>query len=1789
MNSINENCSFLHAELESFARIQEDFKSNGFIENLSIDEYLEHLESYQTSENTKKSPLKVLKKLERRVVNLSNALKLKIINEETFELLNSVITKTNLKDFYNSDKYWIRNLETDEVLKLREAFDRDVLNIDDLSQIYLPFFKSLSISKLFERDLIENNYIIHPETGVSLNLHEAIDCDIVDKLSTIPIDETYSICLKEALKIGYVDGDQLTIHMKNATLSFEEAFKIGFLKDIDDDYGKDISYVGQTFLVIVKRKLFDTKKFEVNNKCLKLKFSIRDAIKNNYLMSTPSLPNCDEVLLLDALDQDLINFQNETYRNPRNREILSLSEAFEKGYLVLKKTNSSMLNYWTNFKFVDHIMRTRIVDILEGWKMISSNEVFNRKTGEKISMREAERRKIVVTSENTNQLRISKNHEIIDDSDESNTSQISEETEKLFSTSEVTDYVDESQETKVNTIIISTLKSITERFSSSPEVEIIKPSKIPIPTPRSKVSPSKSPEIIIEDKTEILPLRDAIMMRKITPEVCRIIENGEQLPLTVEDALTSKQINLTDLIEIVSSHSIVIVKNQTKSYELSLESNFSEENLVKMGFYDKINSCFMDPWSRRQITFNDFVNNLEVMNKEIYVKDTSSEKYFTLNEAFRMKIIDEIRGSFFNFKTNEHISIFNAVNRKFISSKLNEEINTLEIFDMKKLMKEGKIDFDNNEVIIGNENLTIEDAMKRGFFDSNLISVKDHRNERFLGLIYAEREGIVDIDRGIYKNTKTEKEISLLNAFKSCEIIPQKLRQISLNSLYSSGFFNAKENKIVDPETKHLLSLQRAIDKGIINPKLTRFNDEMTLTEAIEKNLINSNSMKIHEFLKNGNLTNNSIVFDLIDMIKMNYYDKNTGLFLNPFTNQFVTLANGIKINLIDVTRVRIKDKNNNKMITYFEAKFNGIIDEENGRFKTPNMSLDEALLKNILDNDQKPISLPIALELEMFDKTSKKFVIDGVEMSLHDAIMTNKIDGNDRVIHDRNADLFLSVNESIKTGLTDPIDCTIIDTLNNREIYFDEAFDEFMILNPQFKIDLEEAINTDRFDIKSMIFKNISSLTKFSLKSAIQRGFIDIEHCFVHVENRHLKFKEAVDCDIVDLQNCVLKSQQNYTIDLCEAFDTGIMRTLYKPMTLCEAQFKGFYDKSKDLCIDPNTGDKTSLNHGITNGIINPISLNENFMSGISIQFAIQKGFFDDKRGRISIPTNSWKMNLNDATKTFLINPYLPVYFDEIKRRILSLNEAMRMKIIHRTKAYFLDPITSRRMSLKVALENGWLIDIETANFSLYNLLYMKLYDQKSRKLIHPKTYQKLSISESKSCGLIDPTLSLVKNQNGKFTTINESISNGILNENDNFYQISDSEIIGLDEAFNRGFIISNKKPYDLKQAIEMSLYRAETGKFLDPISSLKYDLESAMKENLINSRTTKYFDHITQQSKALREAIEDGEIDVLKGRVYDSRTDSSYNYDVGFELGILIHISKALISNNEDNQPKLMSLEKMIMENVVNIQTSYVKYIQTSEFIRLGIFLQKNTEFLSRNLFVSKKSFHFTVGNEYLIYKNKPKTFDELLESKQLDLASGLISDDSTLDREVTIEQAVNIGYLDSESFVIKNFSTKKLEHIEEAIKSGIFDISKNQIIDSTVSKIYNLESAIEQKILKTKQQRFDLHELYEFGLFENELIQHPFIRIPNLMTFGELLDKNLLNLNETLLRNPKQGEIISLENAIYSNIIDKNSGKFNDENSIDLRKAIEDKIFIKNDERVSKIELFTSSFLVKNINLV
>src|SRR5690349_24651338 len=106
------------------------------------------------------------------------------------------------------------------------------------------------------------------------------------------------------------------------------------------------------------------------------------------------------------------------------------------------------------------------------------------------------------------------------------------------------------------------------------------------------------------------------------------------------------------------------------------------------------------------------------------------------------------------------------------------------------LMRSGNVNFETDEIIINDENLTLVEALRKGVLDADTISVRDPATGDILGYKFAADRGVVDIRRGVIVNLITLEEIMFIIAYRRGLLMIGRVQPISLNAAMNSGLYD---------------------------------------------------------------------------------------------------------------------------------------------------------------------------------------------------------------------------------------------------------------------------------------------------------------------------------------------------------------------------------------------------------------------------------------------------------------------------------------------------------------------------------------------------------------------------------------------------------------------------------------------------------------------------------------------------------------------------------------------------------------------------------------------------------------------------------------------------------------------------------------------------------------------------------------------------------------------------------------------------------------------------------------
>ncbi|XP_047035656.1 uncharacterized protein LOC124641568 isoform X30 [Helicoverpa zea] len=1137
---------------------------------------------------------------------------------------------------------------------------------------------------------------------------------------------------------------------------------------------------------------------------------------------------------------------------------------------------------------------------------------------------------------------------------------------------------------------------------------------------------------------ENIQLIDAIAQGKIEPKVCRIIINGVESPLTVQDSLEQEQISRFAPVDVISKN-CVVVKELKPSYSVAISQRLTPEELSEMGVYDIEKQVFLNPETGAKITFEELVYGLQIFDPEtLLVKDlgSKSDDYISFDEAIARPIIDKTTGHMVNPKTGKRVPFLECVQLGWIVEKP-EDVSIPEQVTIESALEQGLYNAKTGEIKDVNTGalVPIGQAIEKGLVDQESLLIKVPRTNEIISLSDAIERNIIEIHEGVITIVETREIIEISVAIQRGFITVIR-RPISIEAVIENDMYEPKTGKIKDKVTEQLVSVGDAVDRNIVHPTISEIKDTalekfVPLSEALDTKLIDPETGKIKDkktgkdiplddALKKGLVATKAVTFSLFDIIELGYYSPETGKVMNPRTGQFITLKDAIQDKLVDPSEVKIKDDKSEAVVPFDKAVKSGLIDLEKGVITSPLCNLKDACDKGYLLSDKKPWSLQEGLVQGFYDPETGLLTINDVTMTLEDAIKIGNINPEALTVRNSVTGEIISLADAIKVGIVDSKEGKVRDPIYGDKISLTDASERGLIVPAKRKLSLPEAVFKGFYDPKTGKFSNPLSKEKIPTDRAIKKRLIDPQSTLVHAAGKVIPFEFAVDRGIVDSRTGTIRLGDE-NIDFREAFERGILVEVRKPMSLIEALEKGVYNEITGLFMDPQSGKKYTLVEAIKMGLVDAHSVH----------------ILDNRLGK----------------------------------------------------------------------------------------------------------WDKITLPESLETGVID-------DQTGKIRNIN-----------------SDNEEISLRKAFEIGLLVDSKAPISLQRALHQGLYDDSTGKIIDPATNRKITLHEAIRRSIISPKYLCYFDKKSEKPLSLGDCCRSEIIDRRSGKFHEPGSDVAISLSEAMSLGLIVDIESAgftlyealamnMYSINElafihPVSERPITLKTAIAEELINPETSLVKHIPSSKYIKL-------TEAIESGIIDDENSIYILPnGNQInlldakhrglIVTTKKNLSLEEIIRNGLFRADNGKIVDPST-NEFIDINKAIEINLLNPDLTVVKDNFTNKFKPLPNAIQQGDVDVSKGRVIDTKAKKTYSLDIAFDKGLLVTVIQPIT-SQTAKKHVTESLASKEPTLRE---FTLDEAIKYEFIDPETAVIKDPHKNKYIPLKLGITEGIIDKNAkGSFDTQN--------------------------------------
>ncbi|XP_035790467.1 uncharacterized protein LOC118465907 isoform X2 [Anopheles albimanus] len=1717
-----------------------------------------------SQEYLRSSPVR-LQKMRKCVLRPRDAAEQGILDEATAEILEDPAlfagNATTLANVLSSGKLngasgRIIDPQRGHVLNVQQAAERGILDLQGTNKVFVPIARCLSLPALETQGLLStsDSKIYHPETGDLLTLREALLCEIVDPLAAVIVDDR-TMPLEQAINEGLVNEDRCTI---GEQLKLADAIDRGLC--LPSNYESKIPPIGMSLPVIVERGLLDTTDGvgRITHPISRVPMALEDALRTDFIMATPYTPNVDGVGLVDAIKRDQIDTRNHSFKTSDGQTVVPLREAIETGRLVVKPLPALIQNLQANRAVTSvketvtsyHTIKTKTVEIQSGYALISATEVQNLESGKIMSVEEARREGIISEPEQTEQ-RLAEGEISIgfNDALQRGLLDVTKGTFTHPASGEVMSIsiaVDRG-------FIRGSQSSSEETLNRSPEMphkvvpagelgEVLSADTPPTVSPKRAINESAGhgPVATSGSSSNIgSNIKDAAKLGLMAVVGAPVL-GGMAIAGAMKKVFEKKDQPGTEKVSTADFEVVGSVEAPTVPFVNLLDDQELEATDA---------TSISDPNNRDQATKKELDVQLPTTPR-VHSKEASGVTAVAAVEAVDPQGLSSSKVENVELISPPSSQLSQAIERT--KDELPEEQSSDASADTVPPM----VLVDHQKVASASEGIdevstspspqlpqTIDEPRKEDspvaaaskspgsleqFLDSERSnsSAPGSKIEDIAAGVKEEEGRIADPDISqthasqgkdatIEDSDRVQEELSGRTVPTQQEFAPKtEILSEQDGSLANPSLINPSSviptedsNSIKTDSTEPVVpvvSLDAQQPASIAASTASNQDPPGALVKSYGATVAGEAGKKILDVAKLGLMAVVGAPLlagkAVVDALKSEDQPSDSA---------------GRHVTFVERTPERQPDRATERM-TLGEAISQGKIDPKHCRI--------------LVDDKQMPYTVEEGLDnrnVRIHD------VVDVLSPILISFVEGEEEDDPTATSSTLLLDPSLTEDRLAELGLFDPEKGYFLDPITGDRVSFRD-----LLFDP----------DRTPIDPNTVFVKDLGRNRFERLDVALQKHLID-KHTGHMLHNKTGKKVQFVDCCrrgwIVQRPGVDGANGGDGTEDLSPARDEKTVATAgqINPQTgeyvqngesipIAEALRAGLIDSESLSVRDPSDGQIVPLAVAIERGIIDlrigvllnrdtqeEIGLNEAYLRGylldgkrtpISLEAAVRKGLYNPESGLILDTITEEMVDVQQSVDKGIVDARISNVKDTLENTLVPLQDALDKKLLDAGSGRLKDTARDQLLPLNVAVEQQ-LMDTRHVTHSLLDVLSRELYNPATGKILDPARGEESNLREAIDARQVEIDSVLIRDElSESVVRCSEAIASGLV---DDVRGVLTRPELTLDRAYQKGYVLSNKKPISLADALVRGFYEPSTGKLLlEGGPSEAVTLQEAIDDGEVSTA-----DLIVRDSKAgtvvsLSEAIRSGLVDAQTGTVVDSAS--------GLSVGLAEALDRGLIVSPK----RRCSLPDAVYRGLYDPKSGQFSSTTTPE--------RMSTERAIRRGMLDPESTIVNVAGRIV-------PFELAIENGTVDVRRGTVRDEAGV--RVDFREAFDRGLL---------VEVRKPIGLSEAVLKGIYRESHGRFVDPKTGQKLTLEQAIGGKLIDphSVQMRdpdtgyyrdLDLQEAIRSKLIDGECstIRHG--------DSGSITLKHAFDIG--LLYDRKAP--VSLQRAIHQGIYDEKSGKFVD----------------------------------------
>ncbi|CAF1221360.1 unnamed protein product [Rotaria sordida] len=1192
------------------------------------------------------------------------------------------------------------------------------------------------------------------------------------------------------------------------------------------------------------------------------------------------------------------------------------------------------------------------------------------------------------------------------------------------------------------------------------------------------------------------------------------------------------------------------------------------------------------------------------------VRDYLNNKELTVQEAIRLGILDKQNGQYINRKTNEILSISEAIAQGHIRAQ--------------PLPVESTTNQDTSGI---NKRGTVKETKTY-----TLKSAIHPRTRQEIPIRVAIDEGIIDHAKGYYVNSITGENLPISVAIERGLIFTELLDQHSKR--YRKTLII---EQVIDPVTNRRLGVNEAIKIGLLNSNVTTYyhsvtQKQMSILEAYEQGLIIGKFHDQHPssfygdqheqvfYLITGIVDiRTDKIYTLQEGIQQKLFDHKKGVYMHPITGDEINIGDAVKRGFIQVQAVSS------------QIIFNSTDQILNDKRRT---IISQEPYGNINDSRSK-----LSIRIESQTRPRTPYEINESESLQHDKDVV-EIESIQRLPRHKKQHVITREEEIIEQHTKNIVDREIFinrsginrgkSNERQKQQYIEEVvIDDGIPNNRRAKFDIKEDRHTSHREIviegdryippppKDQLIINgtqrehevrVVPTTRpprpISPPRAIhiddrQREGQRIHHGEIIIDDHQRSYttpstttttikKEYIDITDNHVKTPPVQKQQttDYTVDEQQSWTEEEWEQWHCIMMIKGQPYRVVW------VMNTATGDRLPLQNAYQRGLVD----------------TKQRLFYDEKLNRQTYTFEKavelGYMGIEPDTAS------LPIHVDGIdymihwvldsstKRRIFP-RQAVRKQILDPTFGRYINPYNKSQVSLHEAIylkfigatEYNTINDILTItiNGQTYNIKWV--YDTRNMKKILPRDALKQ--------GILDIQL----NEYRKFDTndvmtIYDAIQAGYIRCSDDDSSSDNSvrppSIISIDEdeltiaTKTATYVITSvihpltQKEIKVSEAIDLGILDKDIGSYRDLVTNVQYELAEAINEGLVYATIIETKEDTEMLTSSVQEIVRKF---IVKSVAVDSESQEKIGGLEAQAIGILNYAQGVYHDRKYGVRiPLDKAIEKKLLDVELISQNRFEEYdleLITDTITEKRITLYK-IHGVRNNVLDRMESGAVAVKNQ--IIDTEAKTYTDFSTGETMPIQEAI--NKRLVDAEISehverkplglsMQNAIRLGFYVAETGTFRDPATEQYMTLMEAIERGHIHVNGIAFADSEQGPI-TLYDALSLGLIN----RRDGGKLNppKINLYRARLVESKLHR----MNVEDAIRCGLLNLRTGFYKHPHSGEQLNLKEAIQRGLIDgqstiiehPTSGRF-----MTLKEAL-DGIRIDNDGQV--IDSYTNKII-------